>query len=125
MTIENNLTKILKFTVKENETAKFVKSGTLDVLSTPTLCKYMENTCVSLLENRLLKGLTTVGYHIEIKHLAPSKIGDEITINAKLVNTNGRKLIFELIAKEKEKVIGKATHKRMIVEEKDFLESMQ
>lgn len=125
MIIENGIKETITFKISEKETAKAVKSGTLEVLSTPSLCAYMEEAAVKTLQGRLMKGLTTVGFYIEINHLKPSLIGTEIQVSAKLIETSGRKLTFEIIAKDDKKIIAKAKHLRMIVEEKEFLNNIK
>lgn len=124
MNLKTGLNATSTFKIKSTETAKFIKSGSLPVLATPVLCAYIEETCVKASENYLPKGFTTVGFHIELDHIAPSAVNSEISVVAKLIHVDGKKLEFEAIAKEKTKTIGHAKHLRMIVDEKNFIKKL-
>lgn len=124
MNLKTGLNATLTFKIKSTETAKFIKSGSLPVLATPVLCAYIEETCVKASENHLPKGFTTVGFHIELDHIAPSAVNSEISVVAKLIHVDGKKLEFEAIAKEKTKTIGHAKHLRMIVNEEKFMSKL-
>ena len=124
MNLKTGLNATSTFKIKSTETVKFIKSGSLPVLATPVLCAYIEETCVKASENHLPKGFTTVGFHIELDHIAPSAVNSEISVVAKLIYVDGKKLEFEAIAKEKTKTIGHAKHLRMIVDEKNFIKKL-
>ena len=124
MNLKTGLNATSTFKIKSTETAKFIKSGSLPVLATPVLCAYIEETCVKASENHLPKGFTTVGFHIELDHIAPSAVNSEISVVAKLIHVDGKNLEFEAIAKEKTKTIGHAKHLRMIVNEKNFMSKL-
>ena len=124
MNLKTGLNATSTFKIKSIETAKFIKSGSLPVLATPVLCAYIEETCVKASENYLPKGFTTVGFHIELDHIAPSAVNSEISVVAKLIHVDGKKLEFEAIAKEKTKTIGHAKHLRMIVNKEKFMSKL-
>lgn len=124
MNLKTGLNTTSTFKIKSTETAKFIKSGSLPVLATPVLCAYIEETCVKASENHLPKGFTTVGFHIELDHIAPSAVNSEISVVAKLIHVDGKKLEFEAIAKEKTKTIGHAKHLRMIVNKEKFMSKL-
>jgi predicted thioesterase len=66
-----------------------------------------------------------VGTYIEAAHTAATAVGATITATATLVESDGRKLKFEITAYEADtdgdKQIGKATHERIIVDEEKFM----
>ena len=109
------------FIVKETESAKNMGSGDLEVLATPILVAYFENVSKDLVTPYLTEGDTTVGINININHLAPSKIGNQILIKAELIEINKRILTFKLEAFDKDILIGEGTHKRCIVNINKFL----
>ena len=47
-----------------------------DVFSTPAMIGLMERTCVDLTEPYLDDDEQTVGIHVDVRHMAPTKIGD-------------------------------------------------
>ena len=115
-----------KFTVKEQDSAVALGSGTLKVLATPALIAFMENTAMNLLSSENTEGSTTVGTEINVKHLKASAIGAEITVTATLTGIEGRKRIFSIEAKdEKNNVIGKAEHQRFVVDIERFMSKLK
>lgn len=119
--METGIKKEKYFIVKETESAKDMGSGDLEVLATPILVAYFENVSKDLVTPYLTEGDTTVGINININHLAPSKIGNQILIKAELIEINKRILTFKLEAFDKEILIGEGAHKRCIVNVNKFL----
>lgn len=109
------------FIVKNEESAKYIGSGDLEVLATPILIAYFENVSKDLVLPFLEEGFTTVGINISIDHLAPSKIGSKILIKSELIDINKRILSFKLEAFENDTLIGEGIHKRCIVNINKFL----
>ncbi len=108
--------------VTEAETAQAMGSGDLPVLATPSMMALMENAAMIAVSHSLPEGSTTVGGHIETSHLRPSRIGTTVTATATLTRVDGRKLYFDLEAREGETLIGEGKHLRFIVDRKRFLE---
>ena len=107
--------------VTENNTALTMGSGDMPVFATPSLVALMENAAMKAVAPHLPDGSTTVGGFIETSHLAPSAIGATIETTATLTEVKGRKLSFAIEATEGDKLVGKATHIRFIVEREKFL----
>lgn len=112
-----------EFTVLSEDTAEKIGSGDLAVLATPRLVAMMENTAKDMLD--LSAELTSVGFIMELKHLAPSLVGAKITITAEIVEKNQRKVDFELSAYDENKLVGTANHQRVIVNRLNFMEKIQ
>ena len=87
-------------TVNEDNTAKAMGSGTLDVFATPALIALMEETCWRSVANELEEGCGTVGTLLEIKHTAPTPVGMKVTCESTLTEVDGRRLVFEVIARD-------------------------
>lgn len=85
------------------------------VLATPYLIAYMEMTARNLAKSRLEAGHDTVGTMVNIRHLAATPIGMLVTFRAKLLNVDGRRLLFEVEAFDEKERIGEGTHERAIV----------
>ena len=58
-------------TVGEGDTASAYGSGLLDVLSTPAMIAFMEQTAMKAVEACLNEGEGTVGTEISVKHTKP------------------------------------------------------
>lgn len=111
-------------TVTEQNTALALGSGDLPVFATPALVALMENAAMKTVASLLPEGSTTVGGFIETSHLAPSAIGKTIQATATLIEVKGKKLSFNIEAFEGEKLVGKATHIRFIVDREKFMNSL-
>ena len=122
MNIELNKKFSQQFTVTENNTAKFMGSGDLDVLATPSLVAFMENAAKNYLNTFLTEDLGSVGSNININHIAPTLVDKEITINGEITKIIMEKIIiFSLEAYENDKKIGDAEHTRVIINNKKFI----
>ena len=87
-----------------------------EVLSSPSMIMEMETTCADLAKSRLPKDETTVGFHVDVKHVAPSKPGASIVTIAQLESVDGRKLTFKVEARDGERLIGVGRHRRAIID---------
>ena len=126
MNIEINKEFNKTYLVKENNTAKNMGSGDLDVLATPSLVAFMENAAKEYLNTFLPEELGSVGSNININHLAPTLVGKEITVQGKITEIIKEKIIiFSLEAYEKDKKIGDATHTRVIINNEKFLNKLK
>ena len=107
-------------TVNEDNTAKAMGSGTLDVFATPALIALMEETCWRSVANELEEGCGTVGTLLEIKHTAPTPVGMKVTCESTLTEVDGRRLVFEVIARDAKGVVGEGKHERFIIQNGKF-----
>ena len=86
------------------------------VYGTPYLVRDIEQTCRQLLLDYGDAGEDSVGTDVSIKHLAPTLLGmnAEITVTASAVE--GRKVVFEISAKDDVDQICSGTHGRFVVD---------
>lgn len=92
-----------------------------DVFSTPAMIGLMERTCVDLTEPYLDDDEQTVGIHVDVSHLAPTKIGQSVTVTAKLLEVKNNKLRYSVAATNDEgKKIGEGQHRRAVINTKRF-----
>jgi fluoroacetyl-CoA thioesterase len=106
--------------VGPSDTAKSQGSGDVEVLATPRLLALCEEAAVSAVSQFLPNDKTTVGARAEIDHLAPSWTGAVVEAVAKVVGTSGHRIQFQIEAKEGDKVVGRCSHTRVIVERARF-----
>ncbi len=112
------------YMVREEHTAKHIGSGTVEVLSTPSMIAFMEHASLECIQRYLPKGYTTVGIRVDVKHLKPAPKGAKITVKTRLVKRDGKKLVFKVQALWDDIVIGEGIHERYIVDEKKFIEKL-
>lgn len=125
MNIELNKHFSQQYTVTENNTAKFMGSGDLDVLATPSLVAFMENAAKNYLNSFLTEDLGSVGSNININHIAPTLVDKKIIITGKITQVIKDKIIiFSLEAFENDKKIGDAEHTRVIINNEKFISKL-
>ena len=125
MNIELNKIFETHYTIKGENSAKSMGSGDLEVLSTPSLVAFMENSAKNYLNNFLNEELGSVGSNININHLAPTLIGKSIIVKGTIKEIIKEKIIiFSLEAFEAENKIGDATHTRVIINNENFLSKL-
>ena len=95
-----------------------------DVFSTPAMIGLMERTCVDLTEPYLDENEQTVGIHVDVRHLAPTKIGQSVTVTAELLEVKDNKLRYAVSATNDQGVkIGEGTHRRAVINTERFAEA--
>lgn len=109
------------FTTNEEHSALHVGSGSLRVLATPWMIAFMERTARRLLAERLPAGYSSVGVHVDVRHLAPSVIGAVVRARAEIRSIDGLKVNFEVHAWDEREKIGEGVHQRVVIEEERFL----
>jgi fluoroacetyl-CoA thioesterase len=94
------------------------------VLSTPGLIGMMERTAAMLVFEQLPDGKATVGFAVNIKHVAGALEGATCTAHARLTDVvDGRKLHFDVEVREAERTIGLGTHERRVIDVAGHAES--
>lgn len=92
-----------------------------DVFSTPAMIGLMEGTCVRLAGPHLDENEQTVGIHVDVRHMAPTKIGQSVTVTAALLEVKDNKLRFAVSAvNDRDIKIGEGTHRRALINTKEF-----
>ena len=87
-----------------------------EVLSTPSLLNLMEQCCIEASDSYLAPKHTTVGYAVDgMRHMAPTAIGQVVTVKTELTEVIHNRLTYSIKAYEGEKQIGVAIHKRAII----------
>ena len=110
------------YVAKNENSAEIMGSGDLAVLSTPSLVAFMENAAKNYLNKFLPEEMGSVGSNINIDHIAPTLIGNSITVRGKITEVVKEKIIkFSIEAYEKDKKIGNAEHTRVIINNTKFL----
>jgi predicted thioesterase len=85
--------------------------------STPSMIQLIEGTCVKLMTRYVEPGEQSVGYRVDMKHLAPTVIGKRVTATVTLREVNGRRYVFDTrVVNEDGVTIGEGTHERALIE---------
>lgn len=119
--IQTGLEQDVSFQVEEVHTASHVGSGSVSVLSTPSMIGFMERTSHQLLAKYLPEGLSSVGIHLDISHLAPTPVGSTITVHSEIIQVEGNQVSFFIEAWDEIEKVGEGKHLRAIIEQERFL----
>jgi predicted thioesterase len=89
--------------------------------STPSMVSLIEGACVRLITKYVDPGEQSVGFHVDVKHLAPTAIGKQVTASVTLREINGRRLLFDVeVTNEDGAKIGEGIHERALIDIKRF-----
>ena len=116
------LTGTSELTVSENELAKNVGSGSLEVFATPVMIMLMEKAACSCITEYLEGDETTVGTEMNVKHTSATPQNMKVCAEAELLEVNGRELIFSVKAYDEAGDIGSGIHKRFLVYGDKFIQ---
>jgi fluoroacetyl-CoA thioesterase len=121
MTLEPGLRAAFRYTVTEADTAAAVGSGQVPVLATPRVLALAERATVAAVEGALEAGATTVGARVELDHLAPSRVGAELEVEAVLERVAGRRLQFAVRLRDADRPVASGLITRVVVDTATFL----
>jgi fluoroacetyl-CoA thioesterase len=120
-TLAPGMAREMTITVGEHDTAAAVASGAVPTLATPRLIALMEHAAALAVQPALAEGQTTVGTWVDVRHLAATPIGMQVTVRAELVAVEGRRLRFRVQAHDAQELVAEGTHERTIVDRDRFL----
>lgn len=111
----------ITLTVGDADTARAMRSGTVDVLATPRVVALVEEASVAALEGHLPAGHTTVGMRVQLDHLQPSPVGVTVEAEAVLEKVEGRRLTFTVSVSDARGLVAAGKVTRVLVELDRFL----
>ena len=107
-------------TVNDDNTAKALGSGELNVLATPAMIALIEETAWKSVAPSLEDGQGTVGTKLDVAHIAPSPVGIDVWCETELVEIDRRRLVFNVNVYDSKGKIGEGTHERFIINNEKF-----
>ena len=81
-------------------TEPFVGSGLIAVLATPVMINVIEAAALEAIEHLLPAGHQSLGFHLDVSHVAATPVGLQITATAEVVRVQGRTVTFRVEARE-------------------------
>lgn len=86
------------------------------VYATPMMIRAMENAALNAIREFLERGESAVGTAVDIRHLAATPVGHQVTATATVTKVDGRRIWFDVSARDETEEIGRGTHERMVVD---------
>jgi len=95
------------------------------VLATPVMIMVMENAALNAIRSYLDPGESAVGTAVDIRHLAATPAGRQVTGEAVVTRLDGRRVEFAVEASEGTTLIGVGSHRRAVIDLAKFAAAMQ
>jgi fluoroacetyl-CoA thioesterase len=113
--LQCGLSTVRHITVDRDRTISFMGEDAR-VYATPRLISDIEFTCRDLLLQHADPGEDSVGMEVALKHLAPTLAGSTVEITTRVTAIDGRKVTFDVSAKDEIDTVSAGTHTRFVVE---------
>lgn len=110
----------MRFVVAQEHVIDFATGGMPAVLSTPRLVALIERTARESMYPFLDDHERTVGGEIEIRHLAPTPLGQNVTITTRVIGSEGKAIDFQFEVRDEHEVIARGLHKRGVINVETF-----
>ena len=86
------------------------------VFATPMMVTAMENAALNAVRDYLDPGESAVGTLVNVRHIAATPAGHQVTAEAVVTKVEGRRIEFTVRAHDEIEEIGNGTHERMVVD---------
>ncbi|MEI7806434.1 MAG: thioesterase family protein [Hyphomicrobiales bacterium] len=86
------------------------------VFATPMMITMMENAALNAIREYLDPGESAVGTAVNIRHLAATPSGHQVTAVAEVTAVDGRRVEFNVSSRDEIEEIGNGTHERMVID---------
>jgi fluoroacetyl-CoA thioesterase len=86
------------------------------VFATPVMIMVMENAALNAIRAYLDPSESAVGTAVNIRHLAATPAGRQVTGEAEVTKVDGRQIEFSVRATDGDKEIGNGTHSRAVID---------
>jgi fluoroacetyl-CoA thioesterase len=113
--LQPGLSAVNRITIDRDRTISFMGEDAR-VYATPRLILDIEFACRDLIVQHADPGEDSVGTEVAIKHLAPTLAGSTVEIAVHVTAVDGRKVTFDVTAKDELDTVSAGTHTRFVVE---------
>ena len=122
MVLRPGLAATVELVVGPDDTALALGTGDVPVLATPRVVTLAESATVQAIGGLLAEGTTSVGYRVQLDHLAPTAVGGRVRAEATLESIEGRRLTFRVSVSDAHGLVAAGRVTRVIVERARFLD---
>ena len=114
-TLKPGLAYTQRITVDEPRVISFMGDD-CRVYATPRIISDLEYTCRNFLLEHLDPGEDSVGTKVNWEHVGPALLGAEVTLSIKVLQVDGRRVVFEANVNDGADAVAHGTHERFIVD---------
>ena len=122
MSLRPGLSAIATMVVTDTDTAVALRSGDVPALATPRVVGLAEEASVQAVSGLLDDDQTTVGFRVQLDHLAPTPIGGEVAAEATLECVESRRLTFRVSVTDGRGLVAAGRITRVVVDRQRFLD---
>ena len=102
-------------TVTPDLTADAMGNRGVHVLATPHVIGLLEHAAAGMLIPTLAPGASTVGTMVDMRHLAATPVGMAVRAKATLLESDGRRFLFQVEEWDAKEKIAEGRHERFVV----------
>ncbi|MBI2862007.1 MAG: hypothetical protein HYX89_04225 [Chloroflexi bacterium] len=84
------------------------------------LVKLIERASIAAVQPTLPPNFSTVGFAIDLRHFAPTRVGEQVTVKAEVAEVNENKITFRITAFNERGQIAAGTTRRAIVDRRSY-----
>ena len=122
--LKAGMSRLSRITIDAAKTISFMgEEGR--VYATPYMIGDIEMTCRNLILEHAEGGEDSVGIEVAVKHLAPGLPGSTVEIAATVTAIEGRKVTFEVTARDEIDTLSSGTHARFVVDKAKTIERLK
>jgi fluoroacetyl-CoA thioesterase len=114
-----------RFLVERSHAIDFADNAMPAVLSTPWLVWFLEHAARQAVLPFLAPGESTVGTYVEVRHSAPTPVGQAVTCRARVVRAEGTTISFQLEAHDGHELIARGLHRLQVIRVDRFAQRVQ
>ncbi len=114
-----------KLQVTDEIAINFLGAEGARVLGTPYLISHLEFTARNSVLPFLEPGYDTVGARVDVRHLAATPMGMQVTFLSELVSVEDRRLVFKVEAFDQKEKVAEGTHERAVINVGKFAARVQ
>jgi fluoroacetyl-CoA thioesterase len=105
----------MRFVVEPRHGIDFAEGGMPAVLSTPWLIWFLEHAARAAVLPLLEPGESTVGTEVQVRHLAPTPLGQAVTCRARVLFAERSEVSFQLEAHDERERIALGSHRLCVI----------
>lgn len=104
-----------RFVVEHGHAIDFAGGAMPAVLSTPWLIWFLEHAARETVLPFLAPGESTVGISVEVRHTAPTPVGQAVICRARVVQAEGTTISFQFEAHDGHELIARGFHRLQVI----------